>query len=140
VNDVTYLQYYVRVVDGIVINFTLSVKQTSNTIPPNKIIKMKIIVSEPVTGKMFELDAYKVDTPTGPGWSVMLPTGAKVLLKHCNGRWEINTSMDDLFAQAICNEIMQSLEEGELDMNSGNRYAPIFFHPKRPRLSKHLLL
>jgi len=101
---------------------------------------MKIVVREPLTGNIMGLEAYKVDTPTGPGWSVMVPTGAKVLLKHCNGRWEINNSIDYLFAQAICNEIMQSLEEGEIDINTGKRLAPLFFHPKRPRLMRHFLL
>jgi len=101
---------------------------------------MKIVVREPITGNLLALESYKVDTPTGPGWSVMMPEGPRILIKFCNGRWEINSTIDPVLAQLIGNEIMQSLEESELDMNSGKRYAPLFVHPKRPRLLKHLLL
>ena len=45
---------------------------------------MRITLKEPE----LELEVFKVDTPTGVGWCVILPDERKVLLKFHQGKWQ----------------------------------------------------
>jgi len=70
---------------------------------------MRITLKEPE----LELEVFKVDTPTGVGWCVILPDERKVLLKFHQGKWQTADNISNQFLQAIGYEIDRSIEDDQ---------------------------
>ena len=73
---------------------------------------MKIRLNEPESGTVLQLEATKVDTSSGVGWSILTPQKKKVLIKFREGLWtaEYDHSISQEFWQMVGNEIDQALE------------------------------
>ena len=96
---------------------------------------MKIVLKEPGTCTLLELEVSKIDTPSGPGWSVITPGGRVVVIKFREGEWktdsESNISYE--FWQTVGNEITSLIGRERQSQNSlkTNTSEP---RPKRPRI------
>ncbi|EHQ30993.1 hypothetical protein BDD43_4981 [Mucilaginibacter gracilis] len=99
---------------------------------------MKITLNETQTGTILELEVYKVDTPTGEGWSVLTPQGRKVVIKFRDGNWhaEDDHSITQEFWQMVGEEISRTLDENLL-ATIGPPSNP---RPKRTRILKYLMV
>ncbi|MES2267511.1 MAG: hypothetical protein V4520_12170 [Bacteroidota bacterium] len=73
---------------------------------------MRIVLNETETGTELQLEAYKVDTPTGIGWSVLTPQGITVVIKLIDGSWQAADapSISQEFWQLVGEEISRMLE------------------------------
>jgi hypothetical protein len=91
----------------------------------------KFTVKEPGSGLLLTLEMYKVDTPTGAGWYVMLPDQKNVLIKFLNREWRADNDISNEFAQAIGNEINQLVEADRPGNNYGKGYVSLNSRPKR---------
>ena len=99
---------------------------------------MKITLNETETGTTLPLEVYKVDTPTGEGWSVLTPQGRKVLIKLRDGNWyaEDDHSITQEFWQMVGEEISRTLEADQLAT-----VIPFTIpRPKRARILKYSLI
>jgi len=85
------------------------------------------------------LEANKVDTPTGAGWSIIIPDGRKVLIKFHHGKWETAEDVSNGFVQATGNEISRLLAAGQPE-KSGNGNPGLNPRPKRARIIKYVLI
>lgn len=85
-----------------------------------------------------ELEANKVDTPTGAAWSVKMPGERKVLINFFHGKWDTTDDISDPLVQAIGNKINQFLEADlpEIPNDRNPLHNP---RPKRARIPKYFL-
>jgi hypothetical protein len=99
---------------------------------------MKITLNETETGTTLPLEVYKVDTPTGEGWSVLTPQGRKVLIKLRDGNWhaEDDHSITREFWQMVGEEISRTLEADQL----ATAIPSTIPRPKRARILKYSLI
>jgi hypothetical protein len=96
---------------------------------------MRITLKDPE----LELDVYKVDTPTGTGWSIIMPDDRKILAKYHNGKWEANDVISEQFVQEIGYEINRILEADQRAKLSKN-HSILNRRPKRARILKYFLM
>jgi hypothetical protein len=101
---------------------------------------MKITLKEPESGTLLELEVYEMDTPTGIGWSVVLPKGGNVLIKCRNGEWKTDAenNISQEFWQTVGNEISLLLEVERVPRNAVKSYSELNPRPKRVRMLKYL--
>jgi hypothetical protein len=96
---------------------------------------MRITLKEPD----LELEVYKVDTPTGAGWCVIMPDDRKILIKCHQGKWDTADIVSNQFVQAVGDEIIQFLQ-AERPKNNKNSDTDLDLKPKRARIHKYQLL
>ena len=104
---------------------------------------MKIILNDPKSGTLLELDANKVDIATGTGWSIKFPTGKKVLLRFCDDAWI--AADDDIGAtqqywQMVGEEISRSLMADMILCITNRNFTADRIRTKRKRVVKYLLI
>jgi hypothetical protein len=97
---------------------------------------MKITLKEPESGSLLELEVYKMDTPTGIGWCVVLSKKKNVLIKFNNGEWktEEENNISHEFWQTVGNEITRLLGNERQSQNSIKPRISSDPRPKRPRI------
>ena len=96
---------------------------------------MKITLKEPDLA----LEVYKVDTPTGTGWCVIMPDNRKILVKLNHGQWTTDDVICDQFVQAIGEEINRYMDANQ-PHKLCNGPAILTTRPKRARILKYLLV
>jgi hypothetical protein len=96
---------------------------------------MRITLKEPD----LELEVYKVDTPTGAGWCVIMPDDRKILIKRQQDKWDTADNISNQFVQAVGAEIILYLKSDQ-PKNDTNNLAKLNIKPKRARLLKYLLI
>jgi hypothetical protein len=99
---------------------------------------MRIVLNQTESGTELHLDVYKVDTPTGVGWSVLTPQGRNVLIKLIDGNWqaEDDQSISQEFWQMVGEEIGTVLATEHI----ASPTSSCNLHPKRARILKYLLV
>lgn len=97
---------------------------------------MKMTLEEPGLASFLELEVFKMDIPTGVGWSVMLPKGEIVLIKFNNGEWKTDeeNNISHEFWQTVGNEITRLLADERLAKSSVKTCISSAPQPKRQRI------
>lgn len=97
---------------------------------------MKIVLNEPDSGTLLELDGAEVDIPSGTGWCVIMPKGRNVVIKFFDGEWKTDdeSNISREFWQTIGNEITFLIGSKNQYRNSFNAPSSLQRRIKRPRL------